>query len=118
MNVKNALITDTFLGREDHGIFTFWIYVDISGGGCVGIGGYALDEFDRDKDRRIFHAESAESISHILETVGVDSWEDLKGHYIRIEDHGWGSQVDKIGNLMDEKWFDLRQYFADVQKGA
>lgn len=116
MEIKNALITGTFLGYEDHGIFTFWINVDISGGGHVGIGGYALDEFDKEKNRRVFRAETAESIAYILETVGVDSWEELKGTYIRIEDNGWGSQVNKIGNLMDEKWFNLKAFFVNVQK--
>lgn len=34
MNIKNAKITGTQLGREDHGIMTFVIFIEISGGGC------------------------------------------------------------------------------------
>ena len=32
--IKNAKITSTQLGREDHGLMTFMIFVEISGGGC------------------------------------------------------------------------------------
>lgn len=41
--MKNAKITHTMLGTEDHGIFTFMLHVDYDGSG-QGIGGYALDE--------------------------------------------------------------------------
>ena len=54
-----------------------------------------------------------EVISAILDVVGVDKWEDLKGRYIRIKDNGWGSTVDEIGNLMEDKWFNIREFFAN-----
>ena len=40
-------------------------------------------------------------------------WEDLKGKYIRVKDNGWGSTIDEIGNLMEEKWFNLREFFSN-----
>ena len=55
MEVKNAKIVSTTLGKEDHGIMTF---------------------------------------------------------YITIEGHGWGSTIDEIGNLIDEQWFNLRDFFS------
>ena len=115
MEILNALITGTFLGYEDHGIFTFWIDVDISGGGCVGIGNYALDEFSHDEGKRVFKGHGLEPIARILDTVGVDSWEELKGKYIRIKSEGWGTTVDEIGNLMDDKWFNIREYFSELK---
>lgn len=114
--IKNARITSTKLGREDHGIFTFVIYVEIQGGACCGIGCYALDCFDKDSEKRIFRAESMEIISKILDVVGVDNWEDLKGKYIRIRDRGWGSTIDEIGNLMDDKWVNIRHFFESIQE--
>ena len=39
MEIRNAKITGTMLGREDHGIMTFMVYVDISDSGSCGIGG-------------------------------------------------------------------------------
>lgn len=113
MEIRNAKITSTKLGREDHGIFTFMIYIEFYGAGC-GVGGYALDSYDRETEKRVFSAKSLEAISEILDVVGVDNWEDLKGQYIRIKDNGWGSTVDEIGNLIDEKWFNLREFFSQL----
>lgn len=111
--IRNAIITDTFLGREDHGIFTFYIFVEFGGYVC-GIGGYALDTYDKKRDKRYVCNESMEALSRILETVGVDSWEKLKGQYIRVKENGWGSTIDEIGNLMSEKWFNIREYFKSI----
>lgn len=114
MEIKNAKITSTMLGREDHGIMTFMIFVDIScHGGSCGIGGYALDQYDSTLRTRVYSPKSMEIISKILEVVGVDSWEDLKGKYIRVKDEGWCSTINEIGNLMDDKWFNFRDFFSE-----
>lgn len=112
MEIRNARITNTMLGREDHGILTFMIFVEIAdNGGSCGIGGYALDCYDKEKDCRIYSAKSIEIISHILEVVGVDKWEDLKGRYIRVKDNGWGEVINEIGHPMKNKWLNLREFF-------
>lgn len=108
--IKNAKIQSTMLGREDHGIMTFMIYINADDSFC-GIGGYCLDRFDSTTKTRVFRAESMEVISKILEVVGVDKWEDLPGKYIRFEDNNWGSTITKIGNIIDDKWFDIKTYF-------
>lgn len=113
MKIKNAKICSTMLGREDHGIMTFMIYISTDCSYC-GIGGYCLDEFNSATQTRVFRAKSMEAISKILEVVGVDKWEDLPGKYIRFEDNGFGSTVTKIGNIIEEKWFDLEEFFGKV----
>lgn len=100
MTIINARITDTMLGREDHGIMTFSIGVEFDGGGCC-VGGYCLD------------GGSIKIISQILDVVGVNSWEELKGQYIRFESNGWGSRITKIGNLMYDKWIDFEEFFSN-----
>lgn len=114
MKIKNAKIHSTMLGREDHGIMTFMIYIDADGFSC-GVGGYCLDEFNSATQTRVFRAESMEAISKILEVVGVDKWEDLPGKYIRFEDNGLGSTVTKIGNIIKDKWFDLEEFFLPTK---
>lgn len=109
--IKNARITSTMLGREDHGIMTFMIYIDAGDFSC-GVGGFCLDEFNTTTQTRVFRAESMEAISKILDVVGVDKWEDLPGKHIRFEDAGWGSTVTKIGNIITDKWFDMREFFS------
>lgn len=112
MKIKNAQIESTMLGREDHGIMTFSIHVKFDKCVCCGIGGYCLDEYSSETKTRVFRGESIEVISKILEVVGVETWEQLPGKYIRIKDNGWGSTIDEIGNLMEDKWFNLREFFA------
>ena len=111
MEIKNAKITSTMLGREDHGIMTFMIFVELDGG-SRGIGGYAIDQYNAETKGREFSPKGLEAISRILETVGVGEWEKLKGSYIRVEDNGWGERITKIGNLMKDKWFDMEEFFG------
>ncbi len=112
MEIKNARIRSTMLGREDHGIMTFMIFVEFGSTAC-GVGGYALDRCDgEDHETRIFSARGMEAISEILDVVGVRKWEDLPGKYIRFKDNGWGSTIDEIGNIMEDRWFNLREFFS------
>ena len=113
--IKKAKIQSTMLGRGDRGIPTWVIFVKFDGC-CCGIGGYALDSYDPRYKTRVFRAESMESIFKVLETVGADNWEDLPGKYIRFEDNGWGSTITKIGNIIEDKWFDLKEFFGKVGK--
>lgn len=116
MEIKNAIITDAKLFIEDHDILTFMVYINAGTFSC-GIGGYALDQtvwagerFNSDMVRKASPA-GLECMRKIMEVVGVTSWEDLPGKYIRCEDNGWGSTVDKIGNIVEDKWIDIREFF-------
>lgn len=109
--IKNARITSTMLGREDHGIMTFMIYIDAGDFSC-GVGRFCLDEFNAAAQARVFRAKSMKAISEILNVVGVNKWEDLPGKYIRFEDNGFGSTVTKIGNIVNDKWFDMKNFFS------
>lgn len=97
--IKNARIFYAMLGQEDHGIRTFTIYIDADGFSC----GFA----------RVFKAESMEVISKLLDVVGVNNLEDLSGKYIRYEDGGRDSGITKIGNITDDKWLDIEEFFGN-----
>jgi len=114
--IKNAKITSTMFGREDHGILTFMIFVTFDGCSC-GVGGYAVDMYDRNLKSRVYTSKGLEAIANILTVAGVDAWEKLPGTYIRIKYNGWGSTIDEIGNLMEDKWFNLREFFKGEEKG-
>lgn len=114
MQIKNARINYTKLGREDHGIMTFIIGLDFDGCMHQGVGCYALDGYDKETRTRVFSAKSMEAVSKILEVVGVDYWEQLPGKYLRFKDQGHGKPIDEIGNLMENKWFNLREFFSTV----
>lgn len=49
----------------------------------------------------------------IMDIVGVSRWEDLPGKYIRVKTEGCGcaSTIDEIGNLIEDKWFNLKEFY-------
>jgi hypothetical protein len=108
MYISNAKISSTMLGVEDHGIMTFSLMMDMGGTG-QGFGGYALDG----KSGTIGHAKSITAIRKILETVGVDKWENLKGQLCRIKkDSEWNGPIKSIGHIIEDRWFSLEDHFA------
>ena len=50
--IVNAQIDETFFGREEHGILTCYLYLKGNGFG-VGLGGRALDGYDKSKKKRV-----------------------------------------------------------------
>ena len=112
MNIVNARITDTFLGINDHGIFTFSINIEMAGGTCQ-IGNYSHGYTEN--GRVHYDEENLEAICRVLEVVGVDSWEQLKGQYIRVEYNGHGAGIHTMGNLMKDEWVNLKEFFSDGQ---
>lgn len=80
--VKLAKIEGTFLGREDHGILTAWLYLDYGDSGHQGAGGYSFDSYDEKLKRRVGHRFGMNFISNVLKVAGVDSWEKLTGRHV------------------------------------
>lgn len=112
--VYNALITGTMLGYEDHGIMTFFVYLEWDGGG-VGFGGYALDKFDKEQDKRVGVGYSMDLLKEIMEVVGVQTWEQLKGKHVRVDSEGWGGKALGLGNLLKDKWIYPKDFFEKYE---
>lgn len=111
MNIENAKISGTFLGYDDHGIFTFTLGLTGDGWG-VGFGNRALDDYDGRKRERVPQPAALNIIPEILKVVGVDRWEELKGKHVRVETNGLGRSVTRIGNLIDNNWLALVEFFS------
>lgn len=110
--IVNARISGTSLGIEDHGVMTFFLHLEWPGYG-QGLGGFCLDSGKRGTDERTGWGPGFVAIRKILEVVGVEKWEDLKGKLIRIKVVGWGSsQTPIIGNILEDKWLDLQEFFT------
>lgn len=101
--ILNAKIISTFLGYEDHGRFVYRIIVDY-GSTQQGLGDYVLDTFIGSRGKCVGSSMGMDKLMDITKTVGVDSWENLKGKHIRVEreDH----LIKRIGNILMDKWFD------------
>lgn len=81
-----AKIRSTFLGQEDHGIWTGMIELDFESGSSCSIGGYCLDTPIRDAQdkflRREGIAKGMQWVIAVVEAAGVASWEKLPGTMI------------------------------------
>ena len=116
--ILNAKITSTSITMADHGVLTFWVTVEGGGWGCS-IGGYVIGNGYLNADDDFFKGSGAglEAMMQIMNTVGVDKWEDLEGKYVRcVLNDGWGGTITKIGNITKDKWFDLKEFFENVQE--
>ena len=98
----------------DHGCLTLVMTLEgdswgaVYDGYCLGHGylGAADDFFDGS-------AVGMEYLIRIMDTVGVEKFQDLKGKYIRVATKGWGDPVKIIGNIIKDKWFDAETFFVD-----
>lgn len=114
--IKNVKIINVSLTMADHGCLTFYLTLEGDGWGvnyggyCIGFGFLGSDSFTAKNGGGLV------AIMKIMDTVGVERWEDLKGKYIRIVDEGWGSSVKKIGNIIEDKWFDIDEFFKNYNK--
>lgn len=116
MKIENAKITDVTLSMADHGCLTFDIFVDGGGWSCA-IGGYRIGYGHLGASE--FVAENGyglEAMMRIMDVVGVDRWENLVGKYCRVKSDGWGSTIKVIGNIVEDKWFDLEKFFEEKKK--
>jgi len=119
--IENMVIESTMLGINDRGLFDAWLMLSGDGSG-VGFGGFCLDSPVK-PNGKYSHREDldgtvGEYVRAILDTVGVDTWEQLKGKYIRVESDGLGRPIKRIGNLMKDKWFDPVAFFAAREDGV
>lgn len=116
-NIENALIKNVDLSMADHGCLTLAMTLDGGGWGVV-YGGYCLGKGYLGADDDFFDGSAAgmEYLIRIMDTVGVEKFQDLKGKYIRVATKGWGDSVKIIGNIIKDKWFDAETFFIDKKE--
>ena len=111
--IVNALIENTSLSMADHGVLCYYLTLKMNccgvnyGGRVIGKGYLGAKDFEG-------YAKGTEAIMRIMDVVGVHRWEDLKGKYVRVDLPDWGDTVEKIGNIIEDKWFDQREFFQDA----
>ena len=115
--IENALIEKVDLSMADYGCLT--LAMTLQGGGWgVTYGGYCLGKGYLGADDDFFDGSAAgmEYLMRIMDTVGVERFQDLKGKYVRVATRGWGDQVKIIGNILKDKWFDAETFFIDKKE--
>lgn len=100
LQTENAKIGSTSLGLEDHGILTFWLFLEGGGWGC-GFGGLCADG-----------PGFAEAINKILETLEISTWEKLPGTFVRAKSEGLGGRLKAVGHLLKDRWVTIEELAA------
>lgn len=122
MKTENAKITSTFLGVEDHGIFTAYVTVEGHAFGCS-FGGYAFDEPLRDGSGEFVKRRGcgfgSEFIKRLLEVLEVEKWESLTGTPVRIKIDGNGfGAIKDIGHFLKDQWLDVPSIVSEFKEAA
>lgn len=110
--IENAKITGFSMNMKEHACFDFVLFLRVPGG-CVCLGGYKIGTGYLGCKCFEGSPSGIEYIMRIMNTVGVEEINDLKGKYIRIASEGWGSRVTIFGNIMEDEWFDYESFFSD-----
>lgn len=121
--IYNGIITYTKLGIEDHGLLTFTLGIDFDEHAHCGFGGCSFGasylEDDSGKSVRKYrnYPYTFELLIRILETVGVGTWEELKGKYVRVKTNSRLGKIIAIGHIMKEKWFNIEEFYKEKESG-
>ena len=115
--IENALIKSVDLSMAAHGCLTLAMTLK---GACWGAvyGGYCLGKGYLGADDDFFEGSAAgmEYIIRIMDTVGAERFQDLKGKYVRVAIKGLSGPVKIIGNVLKDQWFDAETFFADKKE--
>ena len=108
--IENVKITGADLSMADHGVLCLAMPLEWGGCACV-YGGIVLGHGYLGATEFEGSAKGTEYIMRIMDIVGVERFNQLKGKYARVATKGFGSSVKIIGNIIDDKWFDPEDFF-------
>lgn len=95
----------------EHRCLICYIVVEDNAWGC-GYGGCVFDGSNMYEFR-----DGCGAIIELMKTVGVESWEELKGKCIRAKLDSPFGKVIAIGNLFKDQWFSFEEYFEKTRNG-
>lgn len=110
--ISNAVIESTSISIEDHGVLTAWLFLEFGGSGC-GFGGYCLGK--RRGGNLSDKNYAGEFLVRVLNVVGYEKWENLKGKPLRALHTGLGGGILAIGNYLKDEWFCPSIEFKDQE---
>ena len=106
--IRNAIIESATITKEDYGILTAWIQLEYGSSSHQGFGGYALYQPSVAKNYK-FRSNAGHFIWRVMEVVGVDRWDNLKGKTVRVKFSLNG--IKSIGHIINDNWFTPSEEF-------
>lgn len=94
---KLAKVSKASLEIQERGILNFWIHVDYEDGLSQGVGGIVLDDYSKEKDKRVGTAGGCEIIRKLLLLFKVNDFSEMKGKYVFVIGDGEGFQFNPVG---------------------
>ena len=114
--IENAIIKSVDLSMADHGCLTLTMAIEGDGWGCI-YGGYCLGQGFVGASSFKGSKNGIEYLMRIMDIAECDTFNQLKGKYIRVAAKGWGEPVKIIGNPIKDKWFDAKSFFEEAEDG-
>lgn len=110
--IENAKIESVDLSMSDHCVLVLQMHLKGDYWDTI-YGGYSLGHGYVGADDNFFEgsAKGMESIMRIMDTVGVDRFQDLVGKHIRVVTTCHSDPIKIIGNIIDDKWFNMESFF-------
>jgi hypothetical protein len=109
METRNAVIFDTGIGIEEHGVLaaSIWLdYGDSKQALCRGV--HAPKNGDSEKNYAGYF------IYRVLAVAGVNRWEQLKGKAVRVM--GDSAHIEAIGHIIEDVWFNPGEEFKSLDQ--
>lgn len=104
--IINVQATSTFIGKEDHGIFTVGVHLSGNGIGSM-YGGFMYQTVPE------YHVLA---IIELLRVFDVGQWEKIPGKFCRAKLEG--NRVVAVGHLISEIWFSFDAFREDSMAGV
>lgn len=124
--IVNAVVEDAFFGRQDHGILTIQLNLEMPDGVNQTFGGYALDKPYRNPNGetvRMGTAFGCQFAIRVLDVFAVPHWGKLEGQFCRAKIDQASGKIISIGHIVRDRWFEPAkdpslQHFLDPKGGA
>lgn len=113
--IINMIVEKVDISMKDHGVAVLEMTLKGSGFICV-YGGYVLGHGYLRAKHFDGSNSGMESILRIMDVVGAETFIDMEGKYVRAAFKSWNDSLKLIGNILDDKWFDIDSFFDDKQK--
>lgn len=95
--LKLAKVESASLEIKERGILNFWVHVAYEDGCNQGVGGLALDTWNKDLERRVGTAYGCEMIRQLLLFFGVNNLTEAKGQVVYVVGEGVGLSFKPTG---------------------